>query len=273
MIEIRSHLVQGREAIPRAFTLIELLVVVAIIAILAALLLPALAGGKLKGQSTACLNNIKEMSLARKMYTDDNRGNLISSVATEDSVDTAVDIGDNKVQLCPSTHQPTTAVEGGWGTADLTYYGASPNSPETPGSYAINGWQSVNHQPVEGFTQFFFNREPDLQAPSTTPLFMDSIWFYIFPLETDPTLLPADLYDGYYGHRNGCRHGMGLSLIDRHGGIAPAAAPKAFIYPGSKGLPGNINMSFADNHAQLVRLNDLWTFTWHQGWVTPRPHP
>lgn len=54
------------------FTLTEMLVVTAVIAVLAALLLPVLSAAKIRAQRTACMNNLRQINLGVRMYSDDS---------------------------------------------------------------------------------------------------------------------------------------------------------------------------------------------------------
>jgi prepilin-type N-terminal cleavage/methylation domain-containing protein len=128
-----TNLIQGRR---KAFTLIELLVVIAIIAILAALLFPVLARAKSKGQQIACLNNLRQLSFACKMYADDNGGHLVSSWPLGDATNPV-----NPYSWCP-----------GWASTepqDLTY-GPAPEFSAT-NEYALQQgkiWSYVKSAPL-----------------------------------------------------------------------------------------------------------------------------
>jgi len=77
VIETDTMNLPSRAKNRRAFTLLELLVVIAIIAILAALLLPALSAAKQRAKTAGCLNNMKQIILATKLYLDDNHGAMV----------------------------------------------------------------------------------------------------------------------------------------------------------------------------------------------------
>jgi prepilin-type N-terminal cleavage/methylation domain-containing protein/prepilin-type processing-associated H-X9-DG protein len=97
-----------------AFTLIELLVVIAIIALLLAILLPALKKAKLQAQGSYCLSNLKGMARSWHTYTMDNKEMLVNGSATRTvnpSVRTWVEAPENTSGNYPGDNAITAADE------------------------------------------------------------------------------------------------------------------------------------------------------------------
>ena len=123
---------------PRGFTLVELLVVVAVVAILAALLLPALASAKERSKGAACLSNLRQIGLAIRAYADDSSGNIPFGPKAAPFT--------SAFDLYPSTGAPTSLISLGSGAPAAlglmlqSYLASQPKVLFCPGSdQFVNG--------------------------------------------------------------------------------------------------------------------------------------
>ena len=258
----------GREGL----TLVELLVVVTVIAILIAILLPAMSRIKKRGRTVVCITNERGLVTFLQEYMDRQHKmvdpashpgpfgcwdyQLLGGTTTTDDYYAKNGLIDSnaKFRWCPEAPyaKPTpkfgTMLTPYAGTASSQWYceGKSPGVSVvhgSSGSYGLNAWLYPGSG-TGASAQAAFPFRP-WQMQDVVPVFVDSV---AHDLKADPANLPTTVMNPggsvFMGSLNS-------ACLDRH--------EKA------------VNVAFIDRHVETVKLPDLWTLKWSRTWNRSTP--
>ena len=235
----------------KGFTLIELLVVVAIIAILASLLLPALSKSKMKAHSAHCQSNLKQWGLYFTYFTQDHQDHFMFPLegVWVEPLRPYYTNGGEKIRVCPRATR--TLEEGALGALAAWNIVHSLSSDEEifRSSYAINNWiynvpPSMNtlwgSPTVNNWKNIY------VDEPSEIPLFTSGWRWGGHPFDTGPNHMPPPTE-----HAHG--HGFGRFAMNRH--------------------EGGVNVLLVDSSVRRVPLKRLWGLKWHRTFRMDAPRP
>ena len=247
----------------RGFTLIELLVVIAIIAILMAILMPALRRVKEQGKMISCLANLKQWNIIAAIYTEENDGKFWDSDDNtpgywfishmEERYQSRIK---NKLWFCPSAKKPIYTENGAridtfnifnsWGIFTRSDHGGLCRDG-IAGSYGINGYCLIPRTATTyegGVSTENGWKVAGGRNASRVPWFVESLRFDLWPLETHAPA--ANEFEAWSANN------MARCAINRHQGF--------------------LNAAFMDWSARKVGLKELWTLKWHKQFNTSGPY-
>lgn len=251
----------------RGFTLIELLVVIAIIAILAGLLLPALSKAKGKGQGVVCGSNLRQLSLAWQLYSEDNQNRFVNNhgvdetrISRDNWVNSVQDWGNNPDNT--NTVLITDAKLGSYAGKVVGIYkcpsdiSSADNGPRlrTMAMNALVGDPGgLTNMFNPSYRQFF--RSSDLVSASDTFVFMDE-----HPDTINDGFFMNRFHEFKWGNLPGSFHNGSANLSFADGHVEPhrwkLSGPTGTIHPPTRGALGPTRTVMADPKTDFEWLRD-----------------
>ena len=235
----------------QGFTLVELLVVIAIIALLMAILMPALARVRMQAKAVVCTQQLKQWALVFRMYTGENDGYFMCCCSGGPWGDGGMGYWwieclrpyykDDDLRLCSTA---TKAYDEG-GKVPFGAWVADEQLRDL-GSYGPNGWICNTPQSfdvVHGRPTAWNWRRSDVKGTANIPVFLDALWVDAWPLSVDE---PAP-YEWWLADIVGVNE-MRRFCVNRHN--------------------SGVNVLFMDSSVRHVGLKSLWRLKWHRTYDT-----